>query len=69
MAKSQKKKFTANVKVTVIVGVALTADTMEDALAQAREFNSNDCITVLGENVDWMHTLVGVSSDDWLPYE
>lgn len=69
MAKNKGQKFTANVKVTSIVGIELFAPTMEDALAQARELRPDSCIEVLGENVDWTHKLIGVSSDDWLQYE
>lgn len=65
--KQQGKKFTANVKVTVIVSVALTAQTLEDALIQARDLQPNNCIEVTGgDNLDWTYSLVGVSSDEWI---
>lgn len=67
-AKKQGRKFTANVKVTVIVGMELTAQTLEDALAEARDLDTDDCVEVLGENVDWTHSLVSVSSDEWISY-
>jgi len=65
-AKQQGRKFTANVKVTVIVGVDLTARTLEDALIQAREIKWSDCIETVGETVDYTQRLIGVSSDEWL---
>jgi hypothetical protein len=70
VAKQQQgKKFTANVKVTVIVGVELSGKTLEDALVQARQLKPDNCISVDGgENVDWTYDLIGVSSDEWINY-
>lgn len=66
-AKQQGKKFTANVKVTVIVSVDLTAKTLEDALTQARDLQPEHCIEVTGgDNLDWTYSLIGVSSDEWI---
>lgn len=66
MPKASKKKFTANVKVTTIVGVTIIADTLEEALTVARKFTAYDCIEHIGENVDSESTLIGVSSDEWM---
>lgn len=66
-AKQQGKKFTANFKINVIVGVDLTAKTLEDALIQARELQPGNCIEVTGgDNLDWTYSLLGVSSDEWI---
>lgn len=64
--KQQGRKFTANVKVNVIVGVELQSKTLEDALEEARLLQPKDCIEVTGDNLDWTYSLIGVSSDEWI---
>lgn len=65
--KQQGKQFTANVKVTAVVGVALKAKTLEDALAEGRTLGVTDAISLnMGDHIDSNFSLLGVQSDEWV---
>ena len=65
-AKKSQGMFTANVKVVVIVGVAVAGRSIEEAVANAGELDFDDCVKCLGEQVDSTTEVVGVSSDHWV---
>lgn len=60
----QNKKFEITARIVVITSISVVADSMEEAVVQAKELKETDFITVDGEYLDGSIRITGVSSPD-----
>jgi hypothetical protein len=60
MATKKTKSFTINAKGEFWAGITITADSLEDALAQARNLKVGDFIEFVDEHCDSSCTISGV---------
>lgn len=59
MAK-KKKTYNVSFNIEVFTSIEVSADSLEDALAQAREFGVTDVIDIPGEHIDSSLEVTGV---------
>lgn len=67
MSKKPLKQFEVNAQLAISATLTLPAESLEDALAKAKDLKIDDFVDVHGSHDDSTFVIAGVRRNSWLP--